>query len=180
MSTYALLICAPMLALTALAAVIDARSRRIPNWVTFTMILSGLAIAISGLGIVSTWQALGGMGVGFGLTIILFAVGALGGGDVKLLAGIGAWLGPEAALKVFVLEAIIGAIIVITQALAQGRFRKLLRNSAVLAVSMAHAGDLGMDHVRATGQSSRSIDRPLPYAVPVLIAVSLLLARSWR
>ena len=72
------------------------------------------------------------------------------------------------------------AIIVLFQALYQGRGRILMRNSAVLAVNMAHMGDVGLDHVRETGQSSRSIDRPLPYAVPVLVAMAILFARSWR
>jgi prepilin peptidase CpaA len=106
----------------------------------------------------------------------MFAIGAVGGGDVKLLAGIGAWLGPWAVFQVFCVEAVIGMVIVLAQAAAQGRTQTLLRNSAVLAVNLAHVNDVGLDHVKATGQSSRSVDRPLPYAVPVLIAVLILLA----
>jgi hypothetical protein len=48
----------------------------------------------------------------------------------------------------------------------------------VLAVNLAHVKDVGLDHVKATGVSSRSIDRPIPYAVPVLAAVLILMARS--
>jgi len=36
--------------------------------------------------------------------------------------------------------------------------------------------DVGLDHTKATGQSCRSVDRPLPYAVPVLVAMIILLA----
>src|SRR5205809_4114311 len=126
MTTHALLICAPLLAGVGLAAVIDFRERRIPNWITFTLILSGLILSISGAGMASFGQSCLGLLVGFVLTLILFLLGALGGGDVKLLAGIGAWLGPEAALKVFALEAIIGLVIVLAQALHQRRMRTLL------------------------------------------------------
>jgi prepilin peptidase CpaA len=102
----------------------------------------------------------------------------VGGGDVKLLAGLGAWFGPVAVFQIFVLEALLGAILVIAQATATGRMKVLLRNSAVLAVNLAHVKDVGLDHVKATGVSSRSIDRPIPYAVPVLAAVLILMARS--
>jgi len=175
-----LLVCAPMLALLAWAATIDLRSRRIPNWLTFTMILSGIAVNVSSLGPVTSGQSMLGLAAGFALMFLLFALGAVGGADVKLMAGIGAWMGPEVVLKVFVIEAIIGAVIVLAQAIAQRRGRILMRNSAVLAMNLAHVGDLGVDHVRETGQASKSVDRPLPYAVPLLLAMAVLIACSWR
>ncbi len=113
---------------------------------------------------------------GFGLTIVLFVLGAVGGGDVKLLAGIGAWIGPGPTLAVFAVEAVLGAAIVLFQAVWQGRLSTLLRNSTVLAINLAHVGDVGMDHVSATGRSCRSVDRPLPFAVPTLAAVAMVVA----
>jgi prepilin peptidase CpaA len=180
MTMHDLLVCVPLLALLIWAAATDLHSRRIPNWLSFTMILSGFGVNAAGLGLTSGWYALFGFLLGFAMPFVLFVIGALRGGDVKLLAGIGAWLGPAGVIKVFLLEAVIGAVIVIAQAVAQGRLRVLMRNSTVLAISMAHARDLGMEHVKATGQSSRSVDRPLPFAVPVLMAMLILLARSWR
>jgi prepilin peptidase CpaA len=180
MTTHGLLVCAPLLALLVWAAIVDGRTRRIPNWLTFTMILSGFVVNILALGPTTPGQSMLGFVVGFGLPLILFILGAIGGGDVKLLAGIGAWMGPEVVLKVFAIAAIAGAVIVITQALMQRRGKVLMRNSALLAVNIAHLGDVGVDHVRKTGQASRSVDRPLPYAVPVLIAMAILMARSWR
>ena len=63
-------------------------------------------------------------------------------------------------------------------ALAQGRTRVLLRNTAVVAINLAHVNDVGLDHAKATGQACRSIDRPLPYAVPVLAAMLILLVSA--
>jgi prepilin peptidase CpaA len=179
-TTHDLLLCAPVLTLVLLAAVTDLRERRIPNWLTFTMILSGIAVNVGSLGPTTSMQSLLGFAAGFVLMFVQFALGALRGGDVKLMAGIGAWLGPEAVFKVFILQALVGAVIVLAQAIAQRRGRILVRNSAVLAMNLAHVGDVGVDHVRETGQNSRSVDRPLPYAVPVLIALVVLVARSWR
>jgi prepilin peptidase CpaA len=180
MTTHAVLVCAPLLALLVWAATVDWRTRRIPNWLTFTLVLSGLAVNSTGLGPVSGLEGLLGFFVGFGVLLVLFLLCALRGGDVKLMAGVGAWMGPETVMKVILLETLIGAVIVMTQAIAQRRGRILLRNSAVLAMNLAHVGDVGLDHVRETGQASRSVDRPLPYAVPVLIAMVILIARSWR
>jgi len=158
------------------AAVEDFRSRRIRNWLTFSMIVTGFAQSFIGPSVVTPWQSLLGFLAGAALLTALFALGAVGGGDVKLLAGVGAWVGPMAAFEVFCAEAVIGMVIVIAQAAAQGRLRVLSRNSAVLAVNLIHVGDVGLEHTTATGQSCRSVDRPLPYAVPVLLAVIALLA----
>ena len=176
MSTYGLAMATPALALLVWAAIQDLHSRRIPNWLTFSLVLSGIAQSFTSSGLVSPGMSLAGFAVGFGLPMILFVIGALGGGDVKLLAGVGAWFGPGVALHVFLLAAIIGAIMVIAQAIAQGRVRLLLRNTAVVAINLVHVNDVGVDHTRETGQSCRSVDRPLPYAVPVLAAIGILLA----
>jgi prepilin peptidase CpaA len=175
MANYSLLMCMPMLLLLVWAACEDLRSRRIPNWLSFAVLLSGLIQSYTATQTVAPKQAWLGFLVGFGLPSILFALGALGGGDVKLLAGVGAWLGPNDALWVFALAAIVGMFIVLTQATKQGRMKILLRNSAVVAINLAHVGDVGLEHTTRTGQESRSVDRPLPYAVPILAATLLVI-----
>jgi prepilin peptidase CpaA len=165
----------PLLLMLIWAAMVDLRTRRIRNWLTFSMILTGLLRPILVGGPLSVEQAALGMVVGMALPLALFALGALGGGDVKLLAGVGAWLGPFPAVEVFCLAAIFGMVIVLVQATAQGRLGTLSRNSAVLAMNLVHINDVGLEHATATGKSSRSVDKPLPYAVPVLMAVASIL-----
>src|SRR4051812_32604472 len=104
MTTYGLLLCLPMLALLVWAAVTDWSSRRIPNWLTFTLALSGVAQAAFGTGPVGLRPSLSGLALGFALTFIYFALGAMCAGDVKLLAGVGAWLGPWGTAQVFLAE----------------------------------------------------------------------------
>lgn len=170
--------CVPMLGLLTWAAVVDVRSRRIPNWLTFSLMLAGLGQSFTWARTVSPGDACLGLLTGFGLTFALFALGAVGGGDVKLLAGIGAWLGPLPVLAVFAIEAIIGMVIVLAQAAAQGRLTKLFRNSAVIAMSLANSGEHGLDEAAETGRAcSGTGGRPLPYAVPVLLATLLVVAR---
>ncbi len=173
MRTYDLLMLAPMFVLLVGASVHDLRARRIPNLLNLILVLSGLALSFTPMGRVSPGYALAGLLVGFGLTFVMFAIGALGGGDVKLLAGVGAWLGPADVLYVFLAAAVIGMVIVLAQSAYQGRLRTLFRNSTVLAMGLAHAGETGIGHFVEAGQSTpRSVDKPLPYAVPVLIATA--------
>src|SRR5690554_5642960 len=105
----------PLLAMLVCAAAVDLRSRRIPNVLSFTLALSGLAQSFlfgQAIGVGPT-QAIAGLAVGFALTFILFALGAMGGGDVKLMAGVGAWIGPTGVLAVFAVAAVVGMGIVL-------------------------------------------------------------------
>jgi len=175
MNAHRLLPFAPLMALLVWAAIEDLRARRIRNWLTFSLILTGIFQSFIGHDGISPGAAGLGMLVGFALPLALYVLGALGGGDVKLLAGVGAWLGPGPVFEVFCTTAVIGLIIVLAQATAQGRLRTLSRNSAVLAINLVHVGDVGLEHAAATGKSCRSVDKPLPYAVPILLAVTLLI-----
>ena len=71
------------------AAVIDGYKLKVPNWITFPMILSGWAIDTVSFG----WEGLGwslvGTAVGLALLLPAYAIGGMGAGDVKLLAGVG-------------------------------------------------------------------------------------------
>ena len=168
---------APLLALLAWAAVVDLRERRIPNWLTLLAILGGIAQSFCAHGTVSPLNSALGILAGAAVPFVLFAIGAMGGGDVKLMAGVGAWLGPWPTFAVLILEKILGLMIVLTQAAFQGRTRVLFRNSAIVAVNLLYLKDVGLEHARRTGLESRSVDRPLPFAVPALIAVVLVILR---
>jgi prepilin peptidase CpaA len=179
MSKLAILHLLPLFVMLAIAVVTDIRTRRIRNWLTFSLALTGLAQSFTFMHTVTPAASFLGLAAGFCLTFVLFAMGGLGGGDVKLLAGVGAWLGPLPVLAVFCLEAVIGMVIVLIQATLQGRLTQLLHNSALVAVNLTHVNELGVAHVSATGKSCRSVDRPLPYAVPVFLGVAALVAASW-
>lgn len=166
---------APLLVLLTWAAAGDLRTRRIPNWLTLAIALTGLGQCLLDAGTVTAGQAGLGFLVGLGLPFLLFAIGALGGGDVKLLAGIGIWVGPLGALYVFAAAAVIGMVIVVVQALCTGKLLKLVRNSALVAVNVVHVRQVGVEHASDTGRSCRTVDKPLPYAVPALAATLFVL-----
>ena len=78
------------------AAVIDGRQLRVPNWLTFHFALGGLVFAAWSGGREKFLWSLAGTGVGLVSLLPLYAIGGMGAGDVKLMAGVGAWLGPVA------------------------------------------------------------------------------------
>ncbi len=75
------------------AFVTDLRTMKIPNVITITGMCSGLSYHLLMEGWRGAWFAAGGAAAGFGLMFVLYLLRAVGGGDVKLFAGIGAWMG---------------------------------------------------------------------------------------
>jgi prepilin peptidase CpaA len=93
-----------------LAAVADVRTRRIPNWITFGTLLLGVLLNTWLHGLEGFLGALAGAVLGMALLLPFYAAGTLGAGDVKLLGGLGAVLGPQALVSVAVYGAIVGGV----------------------------------------------------------------------
>jgi prepilin peptidase CpaA len=86
-----------------IAAIMDVRSLRVYNALTFPLLATGILFHILlpwGQGAAHT---LCGAGLGFGVLFLFFLMGGIGAGDVKLLAGVGAWLGPVMTFVIFVI-----------------------------------------------------------------------------
>lgn len=171
---------APLIVMLLIAAAIDLRSRRIPNGLTLTVIGTGLVQAALPWTGITILQSFAGLCVGFALMFALFALGALGGGDVKLMAGVGAWVGAWPVVLVFAGASIVGMLIVVAQCAAKGRLIVLMRNTWLLVLQLLHIRVLGVQSVAESGGSCRSVDKPLPYAVAVLVATALVLAMPQR
>src|ERR1700732_3186683 len=106
-----LLICA--LAIAVAGAVNDVRGARIPNWLTY----SGLGSALMFRFVMFGWAGLRGGFVGllFGGSIFyfLFLLGGMGGGDVKLMAAVGAWAGSSQVMSILASSAVAGCILAV-------------------------------------------------------------------
>jgi prepilin peptidase CpaA len=117
------------------AAAIDLRIHRVPNVLTAGIALVGFGLAAIGLGRVGLSLSLAGCLVGLGVMLPGYLIGAMGGGDVKLLAAVGTLLGPGATLRAFVASAIVGGLIAIFVAWRRGRFAATVSGATALVTS---------------------------------------------
>jgi prepilin peptidase CpaA len=175
-----------LLCLTGAAAVVDARTQRIPN----RLIVAGLLLAVvvrTGLAVSAVdaashralaealLDAMGSAALGLVgcaiLPLVLYRAGALGGGDVKLLAVAGALLalGPGLELTRAALFAAVGFACV-KLALA-GRLSASLRTMGALLKRLA-----GARHPTPLEPGSLT---PLPFGPHVFVAACYLALSSW-
>ena len=120
----------------ALSTVIDLRTRRIPNVLTGTTAIVGLAVAAFGLGAVTVPQALAGLAVGLLVMLPGHVIGGTGAGDVKLFAALGTLLGPRGALFAFFYTALAGGALAIGVAV----HRRLLHDTVTRAKTLVTTG----------------------------------------
>lgn len=166
--------------LLALAVWHDVRTRRIPNRIVLLGALAGLALntvlpAGAGLfdepaGALGFHSALGGICVGLATLLPLYAIGAMGAGDVKLMAMVGAFLGPDAVIGAALLSLIAGGLLALAVAIWTGTLAGVLRNAYDLVL---HA------IFRAFAGTGVRIDKPatptgsLAYAIAIMSGTGL-------
>jgi prepilin peptidase CpaA len=147
------------------ATVIDLRSRRIPNGLTAAMAGVGIGLAASGASGISLGGSVVGMALGLLLMMPGYVLGATGAGDVKLMAAVGALVGPQMAVHAFLGTAIAGGVLAVAVALSRRRLGDTIVGTGRL---LAAPGDARKE-IRATTVASR-------FAYGPAIAVGSVLA----
>ncbi len=121
------------------AAIYDVRYRRIPNWISVSGALVGVGLnSFLYNGAPGLLFALKGLALGFGLYFVLYALHAMGAGDVKLMGAAGALVGWQNWFGIFVITAILGGIMSFILILLRGRVRKTLWNLGFILGEMKH------------------------------------------
>lgn len=111
------------------AGIWDWRVRRIPNWLCLSGLVAGFVL--------NDWRfALGGLGLALVIHLPLFALRATGGGDVKLMAALGALLGLDVWLRVFLISAILGGVIALGLVLWRGALGVTLKRVWFVVTSL--------------------------------------------
>jgi len=120
------------LALTLLAALLDWRSRRIPNWLSVPSLVIGVAVHAGIGGWHGALFSVEGAGLALLLLLPLVAMRALGAGDWKLMGAVGAFVGWQMFLFVLLGSILASGIMAVVQVLRMGRVMETLRNMVTL------------------------------------------------
>lgn len=149
------------------AAVIDGWKLKVPNWITFPMILLGWAY----FSYFGGWAGLGysvlGTFAGLGMLLPLYAIGGMGAGDVKLLAGVGAWVGTTHTFRAFCCSAVVGGVIALAMVVYRRSWAKHANNFMNIAHEVLTVGNPTVLAARAAERKSSML--LLPYGIPIAI-----------
>ena len=149
------------------AAIIDGRSLRVPNWLTFHFLVGGLLFAFWKGGSSVLMTSLMGAGVGLMCLLPLYAIGGMGAGDVKLMAGVGAWMGPWLTLLAFVSSAIAGALIAAGMIVYSGElYRHLAMMHTISHEVLTIRHPEALSEIAARRKPTMTL---LPYAIPIAV-----------
>jgi Flp pilus assembly protein protease CpaA len=185
-----------LVALLAMAAVIDLRRVIVPKWLSLTTLGLGVACNVvrgawmggadlADWGLAPQWDgahgawlggadgflfALAGFSAGFGIFFLMWVIGACGGGDVKLFAAVSAWVGPYISLWILALSTVILIMLLV------------LKLGVLFLVQSPQAPSPPMadKNGKATGPHGSRRARGLTYALPLALATALVLLWFFR
>jgi prepilin peptidase CpaA len=164
------------------AAAIDGWKLKVPNWLTFPLILSGWLIGLLGnLGVFDFGHgggigaALAGTALGFVLLAPLYAIGGMGAGDVKMQMGFGSWIGAYyglwtglwVVLVAFCAAAVIGGVLALVMIGVRGQYRTNLANAREILGDWVAAKSVSEVAARAARRKPRLT--LLPYGIPLCL-----------
>lgn len=135
------LLAAALFALTFVAAVTDARAGIIPNWLTLPALAIAPPLQLLAGGRDALVASLLGCAVCAVVPLVMFRLGAMGGGDVKLLGAIGALAGPTLGLELQLLAYNVLVGFALAALARRGQLRAVLRRALRLVTGRPRAHD---------------------------------------
>jgi prepilin peptidase CpaA len=158
----------PTLVVISIATFTDIRSRRVPNWLVLPFMAAGPIVSIvvgGGHGLLESF-------LGWGLAAVVFGflnwLGGMGMGDVKLMAAVGAWIGPSQLLIAMIVTFLAGGVMAIVWSVSKGFAGELFSNTGSLVGSWKGGikphNELNLDNPTA---------RKMPYVPAIAIGVFL-------
>jgi prepilin peptidase CpaA len=159
--------------LLALACLSDLRTRRIPNVLTISAAASAVLFHLATGGWSAAGWSVAGLFLGAALFFPMFALRGMGAGDVKLLAAIGAWLGPGQVAIVALATSIAGGVIAVIVALGHGYLRKALTNLYLVLLHWRIAGVRPLPELTLEKASGPRLAYAFPIAIGTVVTLWL-------
>jgi len=179
------------------AAVIDGWKLKVPNWLTFPIILSGWLLGLAlDFKLLGEASGSGSFGASFAATFLgmilllpLYAIGGVGGGDVKMQMGFGAWVGAFYGLRAvpdahpgamwiivyaFALAAVIGGVLALGMIWMRGDYKKNLDNARGILGDLVNS--TGVTEVAEKAAQRKPTLHLLPYGIPLCMGFIAYLA----
>jgi prepilin peptidase CpaA len=150
----------PTAVVLGVATFTDLRSRRIPNWLVLPFLGAGIVVSSCLHGWHGAGQSLSGAGLGLLLYGILFWMGGMGAGDVKLCAAIGAWIGPYQLFIALVMTGLAGGVMALAWAAWGGFLKELFQHTGELIFRAGESGEAVLSNPKR---------RKMPYAPAIAI-----------
>jgi len=172
------LVCAAMI----VAAVIDGWKLKVPNWLTFPLVISGWLLGLAhnfgwleGTGQGGIGAALAGTALGCALLLPVYSIGGMGAGDVKMQMGFGSWIGAFYGVKAglwiiwwaFAIAVIIGGVIALAMILVRGQLRTNLANTRAILGDLMGPG--GVEQAAENAGKRKPRMHLLPYGIPLCL-----------
>jgi prepilin peptidase CpaA len=155
-----------------IAAITDLYDQRVPNWLTMPATVLALCLQSAIGGMVGVLSGLAGCLVGFSLLILFYIKGGMGAGDVKLMAAIGAFVGPYRVVWIFLYTALFGGIyalgIVVYSMWTRGGWSDTGRRLRLEGTSLILSGGDVQPLVASLGSYPR-----LRYAIAMALGVAM-------
>ncbi len=166
------------LVVALVGAVTDVRGARIPNWLTYSGLVAALVVR-AGLG---NWTALksgaAGLFIAGGIFLVLFIVGAMGGGDMKLMAAVGAWAGSTYVVTVLIAVALAGGVLALVSMILNQVLIQTVRNTVQLICYRFASGLEPHPELNVQAPGSRRV----PFGVAIAMGTLFCAANAvwWR
>lgn len=164
------------------AAYIDGKELRVPNKLTFPMIIAGwiyssISYGMSGDGwYIGLLWSLAGTAVGLMTLIPAMSIGGMGAGDVKMMAAIGAWVHCTITFYAFCLSTIIGAVLAVAMIVWSGKIQKHYHQFWLIFNEIVTIRN--PEKLSAIAKERKPSMYLLPYGIP--LAIGTILYFAWN
>lgn len=154
-----------LLLILAMAVYMDMRRHRIPNWLSFGALITGLLLSYIYLPGNDMHNGIKGAGIGLALLLPFYLAGGMGAGDVKLMAALGSFIGPAPAFMSVCFTLMVGGFIALGIILRNGELVSFYRRYLVMLTARVHIPP-------EAGSIAR---RRFPYALSIAVGTLIYL-----